>query len=152
MGCDIHYVIEQEHDGEWVGVFGTDNYLTYPNYDARRYLPALMFKDRNYQFFTRLASVRGPGPTPRGLPEDLSSMSRMYTDNWDADGHSYSYASLRDFVSAWLASDGENIVPIVKKKLEGNDPVLEVLKELGICQYEEDPNIDKYRVVFWFDN
>lgn len=153
MGCDIHYVIEQEHNGEWVGVFATDNGLTYPNSDARRHIPAFMFKDRNYQFFADLAGVRRPGPEPLGLPEDLSGMSRMYTNIWDGDGHSHSYASLQDFVTAWLVNnDNENIASLVKEKLKGNDPVLEVVKKLGICQYEEESRIDKYRVVFWFDN
>lgn len=146
MGCDIHYVIEQEHNGKWVGVFGTDNGLTYPSYAARQYLPVLLFKNRNYKFFAKLAGVRGPGPDPLGLPEDMSSMSRMYTDSWSGDGHSHSYASLRDFVTTWLTSNGEDITPLVKEKLKGNDPVLDFVKELGICQ------IDKYRVVYWFDN
>lgn len=155
MGCDIHYVIEQEHNGEWIGVFGTDNGLTYPsyaNYAARQYLPVLWFKNRNYEFFAKLAGVRGPGPDPLGLPEDMSSMSRMYTDIWGDDGHSHSYASLRDFVTTWLASNDESITSFVKERLEGKDPVLEVVKTLGICRYEEEPSIDRYRVVFWFDN
>ena len=144
--CEIHYVIEQEHNGEWVGVFGTDNGLTYPNCDSHLPLPVFVFKNRDYKFFADLAGVRGPGPEPRGLPEDLSSMSRMYTDSWGPDGHSYSYLSLRDFVTKWLIANNESITPIVKEKLKGNDPVLEVVKKLGIRQ------IDKYRVVFWFDS
>lgn len=144
--CEIHYVIEQEHNGEWVGVFGTDNRLTYPNCDSNRPLPVFVFKNRDYKFFAELAGVRGPGPEPRGLPEDLSSMSRMYTDSWGPDGHSHSYLPLRDFVTKWLIANNESITPIVKEKLKGNDPVLEVVKKLGIRQ------IDKYRVVFWFDS
>lgn len=152
MGCDIHYVIEQEHNGEWIGVFGTDNGLTYPNFDIPRLLPAFLFVHRNYEFFAKLAGVRGPGPDPLDLPEDMSSMSRMYTSRWGSGGHSYSYAPLRDFITAWLTSNSENVTALVREKLKGKDPVLEVAKTLGICQYEEAPGIDKYRVVYWFDN
>lgn len=151
MGCDIHYVIEQERNGEWIGVFGTDNGLTCPNLAVYRLLPAFAFKQRNYEFFAKLAGVRGPGPDPLGLPEDMSSLSRMYTDSWGGDGHSHSYASLQDFVATWLASNGEDIASLTKEKLEGKDPVLEAVKKLGICQYKDEPGIDKYRVVFWFD-
>lgn len=149
MGCDIHYVIEQkDEECGWVGILGTDVPMVGVPWVARQKMPAFVFRNRNYNFFGALAGVRTDGPAPLGLPEDASHMSQMYSRYWGSDGHSHSYCSLRDFITAWLKTNDHNIVEMVKEKLEGNDPVEQFAGQLDI--YADD--IDEYRVVFWFDN
>lgn len=149
MGCDIHYVIEQKDDEfGWVGILVTDTRMLYTSWEARQQMLAFAFASRNYTFFGALAGVRTDGPNPLGLPEDASHMSRMYSKRWGCDGHSHSYCSLRDFITAFLRSNDHGIVGMVKEKLEGNDPVEQFAARLGIYPDE----LDEYRVVFWFDN
>ena len=150
MGCDIHYVIEQKDKKlGWVGVFGTDVPMMCTPWEVRQRMPAFRFKSRNYTFFGALAGVRTDGPDPLGLPEDASHMSKMYAKYWGCDGHSHSYCSLRDFITAYLKSNNHGIVEMVKEKLEGSDPV-DQFAEQQLDIYASD--LDEYRVVFWFDN
>lgn len=134
MGCDIHLVLETKWRGQWVGV----PMQRCPN-------------TRNYKRFGLLAGVRGPGPDPRGVPDDASAYAQMEIAHWDCDGHSHSWCTLKEFVEACLASE-----PDPEKMLDPDDPRtqdpyyhyfgLEVLDD-GV-----DGAIDDYRVVFWFDN
>lgn len=148
MGCDIHYVVE-EYDEElgWIGVFATDIFfgLRYVTRDAH---PLWQFKDRNYEFFAKLAGVRGPGPAPKGLPSDISLMTKKEVREWDDAGHSHSYCSLYQFALAYLKSS-QYISKAVEAKLTGTDPVMELLHKSFLAKED---SLKEYRVCFWFDN
>lgn len=145
MGTDIHYVVE-EHMPKygWVGVMSTDG--TFIQYGSREEIPIFKFKDRNYAFFTRLANVRGfGGPDPKGLPKDLSDMARNALDFWDSDGYSHSYCSLKEFALAKLAGTAK-LAEMAAAKLAGDTNPLN--EYVGLYRSRD---IDKYRVVYWFD-
>ena len=151
MGCDIHFVLEVHNPQYgWVGLFATDMALGLPPWSRRDGVKIWNLADRDYAFFANLAGVRGEGPDPLGLPEDASAMTRCFVDDWNGDGHSHSYASLRDFVVAKLrASDGT--AKAAEQKLKGEDPVLQYLG-LGSYDLESFGGIDQLRVCYWFDN
>ena len=173
MGCDIHFVIErqvtrysdEEDDvvpvpGRWVGVYAT--WLSPVPLNIRDSLPKLgekgrggldyydrmpAMKMRNYDFFAKLAGVRGDGPEPKGAPDDASELARMMIDQDGPDGHSHSWDTLKDFIFKWLVSAGdESAATAVAGALEGDEKILAHVA--GV--WPEDMNL--YRVVYWFDN
>lgn len=101
MGCDIHVVLEQKlsvagHE-KWVAVDCFNYRKVYKRdpvthkvglaQDREVYVPA--FCERNYQFFAKLAGVRGPSPVePKGVPKDASDTTLALTSEWGVDGHS----------------------------------------------------------------
>lgn len=119
MGCDIHMFCEEYRtiDGvkKWFNAdhwrlnhyYGTDQ-------DERKYGVVELCGDRNYALFTALCGVRdytGKSPKisePRGLPKDCCPEVSESAEYWDADGHSHSYATLRE----------------VKRFIEENKPVI----------------------------
>lgn len=173
MGADIHFTIEHRdpHDGlGWVGVFWSDaphspqSYNTGYAYDQnanitpeeqRRRMdhgvhPFGRLGRRDYEFFARLAGVRGDGPEPNGVPPDASVMSQRCVLRWEGDGHSHGHMTLREFVKRKIVSD-DSLAEAAKSKLQGGDPIAEYL---GDC-VDDDNDItldDNTRVVFWFDN
>lgn len=140
MGCDIHFIIEQKVNDKWVGVLSTDA-LVYRN----RPLGSV----RNYEFFTKLASVRKEDnnkevtPQPKGVPDDISDLSKMVIKSLEGDGHSHSWATAKEFCDAFTSS--------YLDKEEEFSPE----KVLGIYTEEDGdihPSLDNLRVVFFFDN
>ena len=58
---------------------------------------------RNYYWFAILANVRNyndltPIDDPRGLPADISEEVRKMADQWESDGHSHSWFTLRELL------------------------------------------------------
>jgi len=150
MGCDIHWVIECRAGGKWVG-YMHDNYELLPKRSPliEAGIPSIYeLSDRNYQFFAKLAGVRGDGPIPNGLPNDISKLTRALANNWDNDGHSHSYLPLYEFVMRYIVSH-EDLIPMATDlRLRGEDPVRYWLEE----RVWVPNNLDNFRVVFWFDN
>ena len=81
MGCDIHLHQEIKVDGKW------------EHYRACN-VP------RDYRLFCKMAGVRSsschgepnePISTPRGVPGDISVVTKISLDRWSADGHSHSW-------------------------------------------------------------
>ena len=99
------------------------------------------YKGRNYYLFSILAGVRGdtePIDYPRGIPEDSSSGYSYITNQWEGDGHSHSYFTLKELLEVdWDYYQKEHLSEfmetIEKMKLVNNDP-------------------EKVRCVFFFDN
>jgi hypothetical protein len=101
------------------------------------------YTDRNYGFFELLAGVRSRGDVepicePKGIPKDASHGYLHHVEDWDCDGHSHSYFTLKE-----LLDYGKTNVDRVDEALE---LTINNLKELD----EEDP--EKIRIVFFFDN
>ena len=172
MGADIHFTIEHRdpHDGlGWVGVFWSDaphsppSYNTSFLYDQKRHAnheaayrdldhgvhPFGRLGRRDYDFFARLAGVRGDGPEPNGVPSDASALTQRCVMRWEGDGHSHGHMTLREFVKRKIIND-DSLAEAAKSKLQGNDPIAEYL---GDCVNDDDITLDdNTRVVFWFDN
>jgi hypothetical protein len=174
MGCDIHIVIERQkteynyetgnHEpaGEWLGVYAS--YLTPrvildteelpkvgEQIDGLRthgYHRSIAFKGRNYDFFARLAGVRGEGPEPKGLPRDRSELTGYHLSEDDSDLHSHSWDTLEDFAWAWIKSQpDETVASAVGNHLQGDGTLLKFVT--GTWDPED---LKLYRVCYAFDN
>jgi hypothetical protein len=96
------------------------------------------YRGRNYTLFAKLAGVRSwHGDSaicpPRGIPDDASDAYIYITKQWEGDGHSHSYFTLKELLDEdW--SEFENFQ--------------ETLKEMS----KLDDNPENIRAVFFFDN
>lgn len=156
MGCDIHYVMELKHPKYgWVGVASTDVPVGIDvPYEQRKDNFFWCFKSRDYDFFARVAGVRGEGPPALGLPKDASTLTLSNHENWGSDAHSASYMSLYDFAKAKMGIETENVAMHAAKKLTGVDPVVEWLAG-GKDPLDQLEYLDVHtsiRMCFWFDN
>ncbi len=120
MGCDIHLFTEIKKsinsEDKWVNV---DNWRYNPYYkegsdDGEEMLHVeSLYSGRNYELFGILAGVRDPNndaiDDPRGLPEDVSSVTKKASDRWDGDGHSHSWLTLREL------KEYQGLHPVVKR-------------------------------------
>ena len=135
MGCDIHFVIEKKKGKKWFGLCTTDF----------GYRPHA--KDRDYDFFSKLAGVRGEGPEPKGIPGLCSDLTLECLGNWKDDAHSITYMMVNEFVSIWMKQRGD-----IETVVEDNKYVL-LDKCLDLGPIAEEPNHEtKYRIIIWFDN
>lgn len=136
MGCDIHLVLERKVDDRWIAV---DTFKGHESALGRGYQwPAATA--RNYGRFAKLANVRGDGPAPRGLPEQLSETAAFLVKKWGEDGHSHSWLPLKDAAAAFLETDR-------------HDP--DGFREKYPHSYYfgvDCDEVDQHRLVFWFDN
>ncbi len=171
MGADIHFVIEHndpEDNLGWVGVFWSDaphspsgyNHTAYDNnanISAEEQIRRLEYGvhplgrlgRRDYEFFARLAGVRGDGPAPNGVPSDASALTQRCISRWGDNGHSHVHMTLREFVKRKIISD-DSLAEAAKSKLQGGDPIAEFL---GKCIDDDDITLDdNTRVIAWFDN
>lgn len=135
MGCDIHAHIELKRRGSDV----------WEHWNAPRI-------GRDYALFEKMAGVRGREENaivpPRGLPEDVSTLTKVNADHEGDDGHTHSYLT-RDEIQVlqeWWEKDPCNPKPwnfeveIMGGYLFGN----------GYGELPEE--IEDVRIVFWFDN
>ena len=120
MGCDIHLFTEIKKsinsEDKWVNV---DNWRYNPYYkegseDGEDMLHVeSIYSGRNYELFGILAGVRDLTndsiDDPRGLPEDVSSVTKKASDRWDGDGHSHSWLTLREL------KEYQGLHPVVKR-------------------------------------
>jgi hypothetical protein len=132
MGCDIHAHAEVKLNGKW------------HHYNLLNF-------GRNYDAFGWLANVRCPPDNagglgdPRGVPDDISEVTKVDLDGWDQDAHSHSYITHEEITAfkAWWTVQWPEETPEWDMWLGGNyyssfDP-------------KESPYED-LRFVFWFDN
>lgn len=166
MGADIHIYAERRlKDGSWSYLRGYDahNRRTYDDKPEKQSYGNLLFsraRSRDYGFFADLAGVRGPGPAPKGLPDDVSPLVAEESELYGGDGHSHSWYSAKEFVPIFMKHHltNEERAEIVTHKLEGSGTSLthHVLNwYLGIdVPYGKDdkPDPSAIRFVFWFDN
>jgi hypothetical protein len=136
MGCDIHLHIEVKVAGKWLH-YGAPNI------------------NRWYKLFEKLAGVRGDVEhaisPPKGIPKDISTITKLAYDGWGSDAHSTSWLSIEEIreLSEWLDNSHGGFMSgkdlehnILNTYLEGNS--------FGLT--EETPWIEDVRFVFWFDN
>lgn len=138
MGCDIHTLVEYKHNGEWITV-DTLHGIHAPSLRSETFDWVQPYiEQRNYGLFAQMAGVRGDGPEPRGLPDDLSQTARYMVEQWGGDAHSHSWLPIRevtDLLNRHLGMD------------RGADHYfnLEWVGDYGAT-------LDNHRLVFWFDN
>jgi hypothetical protein len=166
MGADIHTYIERKMpSGNWIYVSNLDCVIYSKalwSSDTPKFVHGFyLVNSRNYALFGRLASVRGDGRDPRGLPEDVSEMVQMFADGWSGDGHSHSWLSASDFADDYYGVEAiesgeeepmteyhQNILQVDK-----NYAVLQFLQEMcGVSGIGEVTQANEFRFVFWFDN
>jgi len=107
MGCDIHFFVEvRQKDGKWKSVdkWVKEDGYTHVDYNEEYY------GNRNYDLFAILANVRngrgfagiktGEGfnyiDEPRGIPSDVSPEVKECYHEWNGDGHSHSWFTLKE--------------------------------------------------------
>jgi hypothetical protein len=148
MGCDIHLHIEVKLNGKWEH-YGAPNV------------------SRWYLLFEKMAGVRGEPENaislPKGLPDDLTTLTRYSSERWDGDGHSHSWLGIEEIMllEDWLKtqkSEWRTHSPDASVDLEHH--VLHTYlfgnSFTGPKRYPEDdqsrPGVEDVRFVFWFDN
>ena len=171
MGCDIHMVLEYYDDRNdlWVGLHD------YPFVDGEAlslYSPrgntvkdglstgwiSWKYRERNYELFGELASVRGTssqGRIPVRLPDDCSALTRLRVQGWGHDAHSHSWMSLKEFITCVAYVEGK-LVDLVQERITAEDEeskeVFNQYVKAVTGEFIGVEDIDKYRIVFWFDN
>ena len=130
MGCDIHvytekYISHIKGEERWVNI---DYWQYNPWYkeednDGERMLEHIPFyRGRDYELFGILADVRhgaegGPISQPKGLPQDVSNITKKESDNWGSDGHSHSYftlCELKDYLEKNPMIKRSGMVPLAE--------------------------------------
>ena len=168
MGCDIHLVLEKYDDNlcEWVGLH--DYNLPPSEALMSRVDPNIIdntyFKvsNRDYTFFAHLAGVRAvvpkgsviTYPSPKGLPPDASSLALHKHSLWEHDVHSASWMSLKEFTFIYAREVKENLDELVAERISSGDMPLTwaMYREVSGEYLSDGDDVDKYRIVFWFDN
>lgn len=125
MGCDIHLHVEVKLNGKW-------EHLGHPTID------------RWYLLFGKMAGVRTdevePLSAPKGLPADMSVLTKHDAAGWAGDAHSMSWLGWDEIYAL-----GEWLTSTQKRYLEWE--ILHMyLPEKGESAFED------LRFVFWFDN
>lgn len=139
MGCDIHMVLEKnDEEFGWVGI---SNFENYDGFHEDR--PLVI--SRNYRRFAALAGVRGDGPKPKGIPGDVSPLTQLGLKEWKYDAHSHSWLPLSEAVPIFKKRFYEAEKPIVTGSFEDEWPA-------SYWFNVDDNEIEKYRLIFWFDN
>lgn len=162
------------HDGEekWINIDRFKLNGRYKYYDdgseERQFEVVPIYDDRDYRLFTMLAGVRNyhDDPVisnPKGFPFDCSDFVNEEKENWEGDGHSHSYLTLKelkDFRSKAAKYVGfmmpEDVLRDLIYRLETG--LIERLEkrtrdEFWLLENEDTTEYDdKVRIVFWFDN
>lgn len=161
MGCDIHWILEKwsPRRKEWIGVYSTcetplphGSYVTKDNWDDSKEICgatgffAITARQRNYEVFAKLAGVRGPGPDPRGIPDDASDLTKLALDSWGRDGHSHSWDWAWQFALAYMGDEDRQ--QYIKRRMTGAE--IDLGHILGLRQLSSDDRA--YRVVYFFDS
>lgn len=179
MGCDIHIFVERKKNDKWV------------HYN-RKHFSSLWEKEtgekenspfdwRSYGMFGFLAGVRysyiKPIKEPAyTIPDDASEYVKKQFEQWQGDGHSHSFLTVRDLIefdyNQDLREPGDDfsinsrrvLFEKIHKKntdfdLEGMDKTYydflggpDAIFFTHINELAELGGLDDVRIVFWFDN
>ena len=146
MGCNIHVYLEKRHKaGAWFMVDSFSCHTPYTREQDKHNWSMPTCRDRNYERFARLAGVRGDGPEPRGLPDDISDSVMFLVGEIGEDGHSHSWLPLVDAIK--IFSETENWFTWEKE-----DCFARKYPEYHFFNVDCENGFENYRIVFWFDN
>ncbi len=113
MGCDIHMYVEYKKDLpvkdsdkreiKWIsGDYFKPNPFCGVFDDEKEYSRLELHGNRNYSLFSTLAGVRDytdkitPVSEPKGSPEDCCEYVNKEKEDWDGDGHTHSWLTLKE--------------------------------------------------------
>lgn len=131
MGCDIHATLEKRVGDKWVMVRRLSESNDF--YGGH-------FGVRHYRRFAALAGVRGAGPAPKGLPDDVSDSTALFAERWGEDGHSHS----------WDMVDEELLMRLKAACAPGEAwPSYPKDHFFGLDDFFDD---GEHRIVYWFNN
>ena len=106
---------------------------------------------RCYSLFGILAGVRdqsnpmiGAEFNLKGVPDDASMSVKSIADEWDIDGHSHNYFTLRELLDSEYNKMDDNDL-----KVRGIDPYF---FNTTIPQLQKLGQPEDVRIIFWFDN
>jgi len=141
MGCDIHLHTEIKVDGVWY-----------------HYNTANMRRD--YELFGFLAGVRyGPEndtslAADRGLPADVSFVTKLISDDWGCDAHSHSFLDAAEIVilEQWIKENRTSPDKYAWPEQQWGYLFGNSWGDFTKYPNERPKNIEDVRFVFWFDN
>lgn len=151
MGCDIHVVVEQRHEGKWIGVHdcppvrarGSNKEMTYAWHEIG---------DRNYTRFGLLAGVRSDGPEPRGFPSDASDLASIRGRSWHGDGHSHSWTTAYELIPIMMETAGDkDRATLAAYLLDSQRAAAEYVMHRWLA-IDRSVDPEDVRIVYWFDN
>lgn len=140
MGCDVHCHFEIKLNNKW------------EHYSKPRIY-------RNYDLFSKMANVRNdrnnhikPISLPKGLPDDISVITKFEYNNWRLDAHSMS----------WFDSDEIKELIEYHNEINRNCKFDFTIEWDYLCgngwenfkEYRDEypKEIQDIRLIFWFDN
>lgn len=149
MGCDIHIIVERKYGDEWVGLQEETHVIYWEKNSGGEWARAFRWNEssrRDYDAFAKLAGVRGQGPEAKGLPADMSQLTRvLYGGN--SDYHSHSWCTPREFFEAKVSS----MPNPAEALLAAGHPAVTHPFGYWFGMYEPEEG-EEYRIVFCFDN
>lgn len=106
MGCDIHMYVEYRKsvNSNFIWVNG-DHFKMNPYFGdpgEAQFERIELHGNRNYALFTTLCGVQDysektiPVSDPKGIPEDCCQYVKSECERWDGDGHTHSWATLKE--------------------------------------------------------
>ena len=130
MGCDIHGWVEAKIGDKWVAI------------------TELYSDGRNYERFAALAGVRGDGPEPKGIPDDISDTVKYWIDFWSGDGHSHTWFPIKEAAKIFLNTKGRS--PTENEIMYP----FETIFNIDVDALKQNFGVSKknIRLVIWFDN
>lgn len=147
MGRSIHFHSEVKINGVW-------------HHHSEHHIK------RHYALFAKMANVRNyknkikPISNPKGLPTDISFLTKLSSDSLGSDGHSHSWlnseeiSELHKFIvdednsSMWFGIDGWEFEHSYFPYFLGNHLNSFYDEPKHLRQY----GVEDVRYVFWFDN
>ena len=148
MGCDLHLHGEIYISGQW-------------HHYTSGHMP------RQYWMFAKMAGVRNPSPgkpgcieplcDPRGLPADVSFVTRFEFGYDGAYGHSHSWLDQKEIAELFKWREEYAKAQGWETSGEDWDKVLGYLFSNGWAEFDKHrnnypPQVNSVRWVFWFDN
>lgn len=163
MGCDIHLMAEIKSERSWFKRtffpkkshwINIDKWSKNPDFGKYENEPEIHIAredrfytgGRNYNLFSALCGVRsfsfsGNPPrisNPKGVPKDASPSYLQMVEQWNSDGHSHNWNTLRELEAFDWSAYGETC----------NEFREEVIPKMK--RYSSNP--DDVRIVYFFDN
>ncbi|CRH24886.1 Uncharacterised protein [Chlamydia trachomatis] len=107
MGCDIHMYVEYKRENQESSQWKNGDYFrineSFGEFeDENKFNQIGLYDKRNYSLFSTLAGVRDysekiiPVSEPKGLPDDISDYVKKESDDWEGDGHTHSWLTLKE--------------------------------------------------------